>query len=189
MIHLFKDSQVYDGDIYIADYTNNPDHPGRGVEISSSPHSINSFHLQLLKKFHFLAVNIEEYPAFKKDIKNCEAVVASLKPEADQKGWVLFIELKYCSERRIDDYGPVTIDQMDAVRKKLTDMQLIDTDRHIIHFNYCSPNNAESEPFDGFKETQNATLHRVESEGVIFHARMSLIAIDGTTLIEPSTSI
>lgn len=192
MEKLFCNSVVMDGDAYVADYTNDNDFKDRGVEISStSPESIESFHLRVnpYGDVHYLAVNIEDYPAFKKGIQNCEALLASMSSSEGKKRWNLFIELKYCAEHKIESYGPKAIDQMDAVRKKLIDMGKLSADTGIFHFNYCSPNNLEAEPFDGFKETQNAALTRVEDDGVIFHARMELIAIDGSLIIEPAVTI
>ncbi|WP_300935801.1 hypothetical protein [uncultured Muribaculum sp.] len=192
MEKLFCNSVIMRGDAYIADYTNDDNLKHKGVEISStSPEQIGAFHLSVGPDvdIHYLAVNIEEYPAFTKGIQNCEALLASLSSPEERKRWNLFIELKYCAEHKIDSYGPKAIDQMDAVRKKLIGMGKLSRDTGIFHFNYCSPDNFQSEPFDGFKETQNATLTRVESEGVIFHARMELIALDGSLIIEPPVEI
>ena len=190
MERLFSESVIMDSDCYVADYTKSGN--GKGVEISAIPPTdINAFHLTVApdKDIRYLAVNVEEYAAFKKGIKNCEVVLASLGAPEGCKRWNLFIELKYCGEHKIGDYGPTAIDQMDAVRKKLIDLGKLDSDMTVAHFNYCSPNNPEAEPFDGFKETQSAALNRIIDAGVIFHARMELIALDGSLIIEPPVEI
>jgi len=181
---------VSEKDSYVADYTHMNN--GLGVVISDVPLvDVEYFHLIVAPDadVQYLVVNIEEYDSFKKGIQNCEAMFVSQTAEGGHPCWVLFLELKYCREQKIEDYGPKAISQMDAVRKKLMDMGKLGKDAHIAHFNYCSPNNCMSEPFDGFKDTQNATLSRVEDEGVIFHARMELIALNGSVIIEPAISI
>lgn len=190
MQQIFSGSSVKNKDCYVADYTHYNN--GVGVIISDEPFAdVEYFHLMVAPAdgLPYLAVNIEEYDSFKKGIQNCEAMFVSQKAEVNHPRWVLFLELKYCREQKIEDYGPKAISQMDAVRQKLLDLGKLDRESHVIHFNYCSPNNSHHEPFDGFKDTQNATLSRVESDGVIFHARMELVAIDGSLIIEPEIFI
>ncbi len=191
MLNLFDKSEIRLFDAFVADYTNIPG-SGKGVIISDTPFDdIEYFHFKIEPQggIRHLAVNIEDYPAFKKGIPNCEAMFAAQDAPDGQRNWVLFLELKYCGENKIEDYGPKAISQMDAVRTKLAGLHLIDKEKHIVHFNYCSPNNYLLEPFDGFKETQSATLSRVEEDGVIFHARNMLIATDASTIIEADIEI
>lgn len=83
MDRLFDHSLILDCDSYIADYSE-ATKDEKKVVISLEPLTdIAYFHLHKRNKNNripYLAVNLEEYPAFRKDIENCECVFKSINP-------------------------------------------------------------------------------------------------------------
>ena len=81
---------------------------------------------------NYLAVNLEEYPAFIKGIQNCECVFNALVEQG--KSWILFLELKYCDADNIEGYVFKAYSQMRETLGKLAVMQLVDVTAKNIYF-------------------------------------------------------
>lgn len=166
----FDKSRTFDCDCYVADFTEQTNNR-RGVEISSIPfEDIDYFHL---KKKHqnqstpYLAINLEEYPAFVKGKENCECVFVSTSQKA--KPWSLFLETKYChAPENIEEYQSKTILQMDATLKNLEENGLMNGEDFNIYFAYSVPTQSESEPFYPFSFKMDFILE-LQAKGIKFY--------------------
>ncbi len=161
VLRKFKRARLLSGDCYVADYTEYTASQC-GVVISDVPFgNIESFHLQRGRHHvDYIAVNLEEYPAFIRRIENCECFFVSTGP--CERPWLLFLELKYCKARNIGSHATKAVHQMASVLRKLVDEEVIDPDRYRIYFDYSSPTNNRRQPFTHFMQTPADVLELVE---------------------------
>lgn len=191
MLKFFKDAEIYDGDCYVADFTDQTDSE-RGVEFSREPFGkIDCFHLKKEGKLpvRYQAINIEEYGADFSKEDNCECVFNSLSPW--EKPWLLFVETKYCHKpENIDNYSFKAYTQMYATMEqieKLTDMR---REERKIYFVYSVPPFSEAEPFGSFAITHNDILRMYdEEEGIIMMGFNTILIMSPTRLRKPRTRI
>ena len=104
MENVFTDTQRFESEIYVGDYTNYAEsHPHceyNGVVMSNMPlQHIACLHFSNRQHIPVLAVNFEKNLGyFKKDghqiASNCECMLVSDK--ARRRGWLILAELKYC---------------------------------------------------------------------------------------------
>lgn len=104
MDKIFRDTQRFESDFYIGDYTEYAKfHPTCGIDgvvMSNMPLSeIKTLHFVNKQHIPVLAVNFEKNQSYFKDAKqgivsNCECMFVSDK--ARKKGWLVLAELKYC---------------------------------------------------------------------------------------------
>lgn len=167
MDKLFDHSLILDCDSYIADYseaTNNE----KKVVISLEPFTdIAYFHLHKRNKNHripYLAVNLEEYPAFRKDIENCECVFKSITDS--DSSWLMFLELKYCKADRIESYCFKAFSQMNEILNKLEEKGVVDRSKNNVYFVYSVPDYPEKVPFGSWTISQNDVLKEFEKSGI-----------------------
>ena len=167
MDKLFDRSQVLDCDCYIADYseaTNNE----KKVVISPEPFTdIAYFHLHKKNKNNripYLAVNLEEYPAFRKNIENCECVFKAMSHI--ERSWLMFLELKYCKSDRIESYSFKAFSQMNEILTKLETQGVVDRSKNNVYFVYSVPDYPEKVPFGAWTISQNSILKGFEESGI-----------------------
>ena len=147
MRDYFNPYQIYESDCFVADYSLYTD--GEiGVVISPQPFDdIKYFRLQRGRTATpFGAINLEEHPEFIKGISNCECFF--FPHNESDRNWILFLELKYCTEENISNYGLKVVEQMSEINKKLILNHLIDINRYNVYFNFSSPENQP--PFSNF---------------------------------------
>ncbi len=167
MDRLFDHSPILDCDSYIADYSEMTKDEKK-VVISLEPFTdIAYFHLHKKNKNNripYLAVNLEEYPAFRKDIENCECVFKSMNQNVGS--WVMFLELKYCNEDRIESYCFKAYSQMNEILTKLEKKGVIDKSKNNVYFVYSVPDYPEKVPFGAWTVSQNDILKEFEESGI-----------------------
>ncbi len=164
---LFSNSPILDCDCFVADYSELTNDE-RKVEISLEPFSdIAYFHFHKRRKtdqIPYLAVNLEQYPHFIKDSKNCECIFKSLGKEGNS--WIMFLELKYCKEEKTESYSYTAFTQMHDTLTKIEAAKCLDRKDHNIYFVYAVPEHPEKQPFGAWTISQNDTLKAIEAGGI-----------------------
>ncbi len=189
MKDYFKESEEYNCDCFVADYSNQTDCK-KGVIISITPFKdIASFHLRKKNQnqnLRYLGINLEHYPSFITGIENCECIFYSLSES--KKSWVLFLEIKCCGPENIEKYETKTISQMEATLCKLETLGLLNRDNHRIYFVYSVPGYDEFEPFYAFHFTPDFIL-RLADQGIKFHGYNTILIATPNYLEIPQREI
>lgn len=191
MERLFKEAKVFDGDCYVADYTEKTKkckpEERRKVELSSEPFKdIAYFHLikQGPGEIPYQAVNLEEYPNVIRGIENCECVFNSLT--GDGRRWLMFLETKYCqTANNIDNHRLKAYRQMSDTLGRLKDLGAVRPEGRRIYFVYSVPPYSECEPFYEFSEDQSETLRLLEEQGITLMGYNSMLILTRQYLRRP----
>lgn len=189
MERYFSHSKCFDSDCFVADYTQQTNNE-IGVVISDTPFvDIAYFHLikrHKDQKLPYLAVNIEEYPAFMHGIENCECVFYSMSDK--KKPWILFLETKYCESRNIDNHAVKACSQMKSTLEKLEDEGLVDRHASRVYFVYSVPEHTEMAPFGAFLLSQDFGL-RLKEEGISLLGCNTMVIATPSYLIAPKVKV
>lgn len=167
LLRKFRHARMLENDCYVADYTECTG-SRTGVVLSEEPfEDIAAFQLKRGKhRVRYVAVNLEQHPAFIKGIENCECFFASATP--CKRPWMLFLELKYCKAHNIGSHTSKAISQMASVLRKLLEEEVIDAEDYRIYFNYASPANRRRQPFTHFIQTPATALDLIEQYNAYF---------------------
>lgn len=167
MFRKFRHARMLEDDCFVADYTEYSNSRA-GVVLAEEPfRDIEAFQLkQGRHRVRYVAVNLEQHPAFIRGIENCECFFASATP--CERPWMLFLELKYCKARNIGSHTTKAISQMAAVLRKLIEEEVIDAEDYRIYFNYASPANRRRQPFTHFVQTPASSLYLIEQYNAYF---------------------
>lgn len=167
VLKRFKKARMLNQDCFVADYSELTA-SRYGVVLSEEPFDdIECFRLQRGRHpVKYIAVNLEEHPAFIRRIENCECFFVSSTP--CERPWLLFLELKYCKARNISSHATKAIHQMASVLRKLVDEEVIDPHSYRIYFNYSSPTNTRRQPFTHFMHTPADVLDLVDKYDAYF---------------------
>lgn len=200
----FHNVMELDSDCYVADfteYTKSSPHK-RGVEISRVPFSeipkllpknlpddFNYFHLK--KSAHgnirYIAVNLEENASFIEDGENnCECLFESLAE--CKKPWLMFLEMKYCSEKNTDNWTNKACKQMKGTYEKLEKESLIIPESRHVYFVYSIPRNP-NEPFGSFEMTQSDVLKFIKDKKIHCLGYNTLLIATASHLRPPKKEI
>lgn len=186
MLEFFKEAEIFTGDCYVADYTDQTDSK-RGVEFSTSPfRKIDYFHLQKHSghSIRYQAINIENYDKFFSDSDNCECVFNSMSDW--DKPWLLFLETKYCHKpENIDNYTFKAYTQMYNTMTRIKDLTGMNPKERKVYFVYSVPTCSEYEPFGEFTLNQNDTLRGYDEEGIIMMGYNKVLIMSPTRLRRP----
>lgn len=189
MEKYFYKSQIFESDSYVADYTNATDSK-KGVMISSEPFDdIAYFHLEVRSnnEIKYLAVNLEEYPAFIDGIDNCECVFSALSKY--RHPWLLLLETKYCQPDNIESYTYKAFIQMNETFKKLVEKGLTDRERGNVYFSFSVPGHTDRRPFGAFTLSQNETLKTLKDSGVHLLGENTLLVATASHILVPKQKI
>lgn len=176
------------GDCYVADYTE-ATASQVGVVMSGQPFGdIESFLLQRGRQnVNYMAVNLEEHPAFIKGIPNCECFfVCTAKVD---RPWILFLELKYCKAKNLSLHASKAVSQMAAVLEKLVAERIINPRDYRIYFDYSSPTNNSRQPFTHFQHTPADALELMDRYGAYYLGFNHLIIAGPQFLRSPKVRI
>lgn len=185
----FQRCTLHEADVYVADYTNRTG-SRIGVVISENTFDdIACFHLKKHtgSNIRYVAVNFEEYPAFKSGIKNCECMFASAHDT--KKPWLMLLEMKYCEAGNIETYTYKAFSQMKETLAKLVSDGIVERDSHRIYFVYSVPEHTEAIPFGAFTLSQNETLRCYEEENIHLIGNNTMLIATPSHLIEPKQTI
>ena len=180
MKSIFTRHQLFQSDIYFADYTEYIRQGGKnsyakGVVIADhSFPQIESLSFENPNHVQALAVNFEGYPAFFKPdgvrkVRNCEGMLVS--EEGNAKRWLALVELKYCKGNDANIIANFS-DALDEITKTFLylrdEKKLFENSSFRFYWVISIPEHSEKIPFSAFvlnqddltdiKNQYNATL-------------------------------
>ena len=146
----------FDGDVYVADYTNQTNSSMK-VKIEDQPFDdISFFHLHNEHNVPLWAVNLEENSTFiPKGIGNCECMFRVRNVE---KGWWLLCELKYCLAKNLESNADTAYQQLLDTWKLLVARKVINIRHNKTYLNISIPDHSDRAPFVSFYSTQDEQI-------------------------------
>lgn len=180
-------SEGYNQDVFIADFTNfvgKPDYdnlPCQGVMVGIQDNGmIPSFIIRDEHSFPFRVINNEHNPAvFKRDdgslVTQCECIVYADRND-NRKGWLFFLELKYCDVKNHYDRMLEGIGQLkETCNFILKEKQELDATLFNKKFLVVSTPGAEPlDPFDASYFDQDYILTVKEETGALLRSANEL---------------
>ena len=176
-------NEAYSKTVYVADFTDYVSKNGKeaapcpGVLIGTQENGIiPSFVLTDDNSYPFLVVNNEKNGAlYTKDdgtkVPQCECIIYAERHDK-RKGWMIFLELKYCEEKNL--YGNMLdgISQLKTTCKYIMEeKEVFDTKLFKKYLVISTPGTAPLDPFDAFYFDQDFMLAvKKESGGGIIRA-------------------
>ena len=188
VIYSFHNIEVFNGDFYIADYTNNA--PPRKVEITESkPEQFPAVHFHNPNHIEILVANMEHNPWFCKRINGslcpqCECLCASLDSTCSHP-WLALVELKYCLEYNIGSNFDDAIFKLKKHHILLRDeKKVIVSNYQTIYWVISMPPLAEMAPFGSFLFDEDARLEVHSSyDGAIVVPYNDIIVLNGESIV------
>lgn len=185
-------SERFCSTVYIADFTEFVKKSSiaaggyRGVVVSAEENGIiPSFVLRNDNRHPFVFINNENNAAvFTRDdgtkVEQCECVVYADRQD-NKKGWMFFLELKYCSERARYRSMLDAIHQLKVTCRYLMDERKIFGERLFKMFLVVStPGVTPLDPFDGYYFNQDDIISLKEETGAV------LVASNQARIITPA---
>lgn len=183
MNSIFPKASLYDGDVYVADYTNQTNSES-GVCILQEPaDDIAHLHLENPRHIRFWGVNFEEHPAFFKGLSNCECMFVSAK--ARKRAWACLAELKYCLEKNIETNSEHAFSQLEKTLNHLIKENVLTLSLHRIYLNVSIPDHSHREPFLSFMVTQDEVITQMQKTGVVILGYNNLLILNESFLRVP----
>lgn len=167
MQNIFTRHQLFQSDIYFADYTEYVRQGGKnpyakGVVIDDHPFSqIESLLFKNPNHVQAVAVNFEEYSAFFKPdgvhkVRNCEGMLVS--EEGNARRWLALVELKYCKGNDANIIANFE-DALDEIKKTFLylrdEKKLFENSSYRFYWVISIPEHSEKIPFSAFVLTQD----------------------------------
>lgn len=175
-------SEAYSEDVFIADftdYTGKTDSgrvPFKGVVVGTKENGIiPSFVLHDEHKFPFKVVNNEHNPAvFKRSdgsmVSQCECIIYSDRND-NRRGWMFFLELKYCEAKNLYSNMLKGIGQLKATCNFIfKEKQEYDSALFKKYLVISTPGVEPLDPFDASYFSQDDILTLKEDTGAILRA-------------------
>lgn len=175
-------SEAFDGDVYIADFTdynNTPDvEPVEytGVTVGTEENGIlPSFVLKNPNGVQFVVVNNEKNPAvFTREdgtkVSNCECIVHTDRHD-NRKGWMAFLELKYCKAKNVYQNMLDGISQLKATCNYiLREKKVFDESQYKKYLVISTPGVEPLDPFDASYFVQEDMLAIKDETGALLKA-------------------
>ena len=176
-------SEAYSETVYVADFTDYVSKKGRdaapcsGVIVGTQENGIiPSFVLTDDNSYPFLVVNNEKNaPLYTKadgtKVSQCECIIYADRHD-NRKGWMIFLELKYCKEKNLYDNMLDGIRQLkDTCKYIMEEKAVFDTKLFKKFLVISTPGTAPLDPFDAFYFNQDDMLAvKKESGGGILKA-------------------
>lgn len=177
--------QEFDCDIFVGDYTeyakSHPERAGVGVVFADKPFSdLNTLHIINCRRILTAIVNFEKCEYLLKNekgeqVKQCEGLCFASR--AKKHGWVLLIEMKYCSDKNIGknvDAAKFQLEKsLDYLRHTINAIE--ENDR--VYWVLAIPDHSELEPFNSFVYSQDDLLELRERLGVVLFFRQNELEI------------
>ena len=175
-------SEAFDGDVYIADFTDYNNTPGvepasfSGVTVGTEENGIlASFVLRNPNGVQFAVVNNERNPAvFTREdgtkVSNCECIVHTDRHD-NRKGWMLFLELKYCKAKNLYQNMLDGITQLKSTCNYiLREKQVFDGSHYKTYLVISTPGVEPLDPFDASYFVQEDMLAIKDETGALLKA-------------------
>ena len=175
-------SEVYSETIYIADFTELANNEGKdnvpysGVVVSTQENGIiPSFVLTDANSFPFVVVNNEKNPALftradGSTVSQCECIMYAERHD-NRKGWMIFLELKYCEAKNIYQNMLDGIPQLKATCKYVMDEKgVFDATLFKKYLVISTPGVSPLDPFDASYFDQDYMLTVKEETGAVLKA-------------------
>ena len=168
----FANISLHSSHIYVADYTLSTQ-SDKGVEISDTP--FNDIHYCTLNNprgIECWGVNFEKNRGvFRTEetgeqASQCECMVAS--KNAQKKGWVCLMELKYCLEKNIESNSENAFNQLTACFDYLKNKGIINLKIHRVYFNISIPDHSSKQPFNRFSFSQDRIIDLKKTKSIQF---------------------
>lgn len=152
-----KNIEIFNKDVYVADYTNQTDSQRKLEFHIQKPSDINSFCLQNRQRIEIYGVNFEKNPSFAKGHKMCECMFTPV--HSNKTPWLLLLEMKYCQkEDNVDEDSSEAIIQLRESFNYLTERFCIQSNEYRFYLVISMPDYSNKEPFTNFRETQSDIL-------------------------------
>ena len=156
---VFPKAQVYDYDVWVADYTlqtqAKPKAERKGVVISRKAlKDIGCFHLRNDRRVAMYGVNFEEHKGFfPKGCGDCECMFKA--KEVNRGGWMLLCELKYGKDAIVNNMANAhkAFGQLRDTWNLLKRNRVVDTSKCKSYLNIAMPGHAT--PFDSYLVLQD----------------------------------
>jgi hypothetical protein len=175
-------SEAYSGTVFIADFTDYVNKPEaqpvdyRGVIVGTEENGIiPSFVIRNDNGFPFIVVNNEHNPAvFTREdgskASQCECIIYADRHD-NRKGWMLFLELKYCLAKNLFASMLTAISQLTATCKYiLEERREFDGDSFKKYLVISTPETEPLDPFDASYFNQDDMLSVKEETGALLKA-------------------
>ena len=168
----FSHISSHSSHFYIADYTEQT-RSVKGVEISDAPfYDIHYCTVNNPRSIECWAVNFERNSSVFKiaetseQASQCECMIAS--KNAQKKGWVCLIELKYCLEKNVENNSENAFNQLVACFDYLKSRGILDLKIHRIYLNISIPDHSNKQPFNNFSFSQDRIIDLKKTKSVQF---------------------
>ncbi len=171
---IFQNIELFDSDIYVGDYTEyaktHTKYKDIGVKFSSKPLTdLNSLHIVNRNGIKVAAVNFQDNQHLLEVdgnlIKQCEGLCFAM--QSRKHGWVLLIELKYCSEKNISLNIKNAIFQLENTLRHLREGINFIEAKDKVYWVVSLPDHSELEPFTSFILTQNELINLEENLNIV----------------------
>lgn len=184
----FHSVKCFNGDAYVADYTNQTQNEAGVCLSETAPEDIHYFHLVNRHNVEYWGVNFEENAGFfEKGINQCECMFAS--KNAKKKGWGCLVELKYCLKKNVAGNSESAFVQLKNTLAYLTRKEVVSTARHRVYLNISIPDHSHKEPFLSFISTQDETLNALKANRVQILGYNEVLILNESYLRVPREAI
>ena len=174
-------SETFQEDVFIADFTNFNNAPGtlpvafRGVVVGTEENGIIPSFVLSNKNSVIFVVNNERNPGFftREDgsrVSQCECIVHTARND-NRKGWMAFVELKYCDAKNVYSNMLEGISQLKSTCKYVLDeKQEFDSRQFKKYLVISTPGVKPLDPFDASYFDQDFVLTVKEETGALLKA-------------------
>lgn len=176
-------SEIYTETVYVADFTNyfgkegNDAAPCQGVLVGTQENEIiPSFVLTDDNSYPFVVVNNEKNAAFftkedGKKVSQCECIIYADRHD-NRKGWMIFLELKYCEAKNLYDNMLDGISQLKATCNYImNEKRTFDSALFKKYLVISTPGTIPMDPFDAFYFDQDYMLSvKTDTNGALLKA-------------------
>ena len=176
-------SETYTETVFVADFTDFVSKEGKGaapcqgVLVGTQENGIiPSFVLTDDNSFPFVVINNEKNaPLYTKEDGNktsqCECIIYADRHD-NRKGWMIFLELKYCEAKNLYDNMLDGISQLKATCNYIMDEKMVfDSTLFKKYLVISTPGTMPLDPFDAFVFDQNFILSvKTDTNGALLRA-------------------
>lgn len=185
--NTFNNAEKYNGDSYVADYTQKTGSKKKVVISKSAPSDIDYFQLKNPNNIIYWGVNFEQHKGFfASGVHDCECMFVS--DNAKHKPWLLLLELKYCQDKNIDGNVQTAYCQLNDTFNLLKTKGLADEKNHTIYLNIGIPEHGSFAPFTSSILSQEEILN-YRKKGINYMGYNCILILDKALLKVPKVKV